>query len=111
MGEVYRGTDTMLGRAVAIKVLTRHASNKTVPERILAEARSASAISHPNVCTIFEVSETDGQPCIVMEYVEGQTLSTLIPPDAGLPIETAVSYGIQIADALAHAHDAGIIHR
>ncbi len=111
MGEVYRGVDTVLGRAVAIKFLTHHTSTQSISERIVQEARSASALSHPNVCTVYEVTESDGQPCIVMEYVEGQALSTIIPPDVGLPFETTVSYGIQIADALAHAHDAGIIHR
>jgi TolB-like protein len=111
MGEVYRGTDRVLERAVAIKFLTRHTSAQSVPEQLLIEARSASALSHPNICTIYEVSESDGRPCIVMEYVEGQTLSTIIPPGLGLTVEATVSYGMQIADALAHAHDAGIIHR
>jgi eukaryotic-like serine/threonine-protein kinase len=110
MGEVYRGTDTVLQRPVAIKFLSRD-SGGSAPAQVLAEARIASALSHPNVCTIYEVTETDGQPCIVMEYVEGQPLSTLIPPDAGLPIDTIVSYGIQIVDALTHAHDSGIVHR
>jgi serine/threonine protein kinase/tetratricopeptide (TPR) repeat protein len=111
MGEVYRGTDTVLERAVAIKFLTRHTSDQSAPQQLLSEARSASALSHPNVCTIYEVSESEGRPCIVMEFIEGQSLSTIIPPGVGLPVDTTISYGIQIADALAHAHDAGVIHR
>jgi len=111
MGEGYRGTDTVLERPVAIKFLTRHSTGQTVPEQLLSEARSASALSHPNVCTIYEVSESDGRPCIVMEFIEGQPLSAIIPPGVGLPIDATVSYGMQIADALTHAHDAGVIHR
>ena len=111
MGEVYRGVDTALGRSVAIKFLTHQTSSQSTSERIVQEARSASALSHPNVCTVYEVTESDGQPCIVMEYVEGQSLSTIIPPGVGLPIETTVSYGMQVADGLAHAHDSGIVHR
>src|SRR5262245_61480240 len=110
MGVVYRGTDSVLRRTVAIKVLTpRHSSGPS--EQAIAEARSASALTHPNVCTVYEVSEIDGDPCIVMEFVEGRSLSTLIAPETGLLTETIASYGVQIADALAHAHERGVIHR
>ena len=107
MGEVWKAYDPKLQRTVAIKVLheTDDASN-----RILAEARAASGLSHPNICVIHEVSEADGQSFIVMEHVEGKPLSELIPSD-GLPLESVIRYGTQIADALAHAHEHGIVHR
>src|SRR5262249_1506804 len=77
---------------------------------ILCEARTASALNHPHVCTIYEVGEAGGQAFIVMEYVEGQTLREVIPTD-GLAVESAVTYAIQIAAAVAHAHDHPVIHR
>ena len=72
--------------------------------------RAASALNHPNICTIHEVGEHDGQAFIVMEYVEGKPLSELIPED-GLPAESVISYAMQISDALAHAHECGVVHR
>ena len=108
MGEVYRARDTKLQRTVAIKVLTEQADDAAA--RLLQEARAASALNHPNVCTIHEVGEHDGQAFIVMEHVEGKPLSQLIPSD-GLRPESVIRYGIQIADALAHAHEHGITHR
>ena len=108
MGTVYRAFDTTLQRPVAIKVLSE--ANEEARRKLLQEARSASALSHPNVATVFEVGEHDGQPYIVMELVEGKPLGELIPDD-GLPPETVLRYGLQIADGLAHAHEQGIIHR
>jgi predicted Ser/Thr protein kinase len=108
MGVVYRAHDTELRRDVALKVLsdTEHAR-----ERLLHEARAASALNHPNVCTVHEVGRSDaGQAFIVMEYIEGGSFRELIPPD-GLPPAAVVKYGVQIADALAHAHAHGIVHR
>ena len=70
----------------------------------------ASALNHPNICTIHEVGEHDGKAFIVMEYIEGKLLSELNPPD-GLPAENVISYAMQISDALAHAHERGVIHR
>jgi serine/threonine protein kinase/tetratricopeptide (TPR) repeat protein len=110
MGVVYRAEDTTLRRTVALKVLTeQHASDLAVHEPLLREARMASALNHPNICTIYEVGEDSGEAFIAMEYVEGRPLSELIQA-APLPVETTLRYGRQLASALAHAHDRGVIH-
>jgi Tol biopolymer transport system component/predicted Ser/Thr protein kinase len=108
MGSVYKAHDPTLQRTVAIKVLTKQ--DDGAAPRLLQEARAASALDHPNICTVHEVGEHEGQPFIVMAYVEGQPLSQIIPAD-GLPPESVIRYGTQIADALAHAHEHGIVHR
>lgn len=110
MGVVYRATDTLLKRPVAIKMLHGADLNASTRTRILREAQAASALNHPGICTIYEVGELDGNACIVMEHVEGRRLADLIPP-RGLSAELTLRFGIQIAGALAHAHDRGIIHR
>ena len=110
MGEVYRARDTRLGRTVAIKLVGDLAGDDRARMQLLREAQHASALNHPNICTIHEVSEADGRPFIVMELVEGRPLSALIPK-GGLRLESVIRYGSQIADALVHAHDHGIIHR
>ena len=108
MGEVWKAHDPKLQRTVAIKVLKDQTEDAA--SRILAEARSASALNHSHICTIYEVDEADSQSFIVMEHVEGKPLSELIPSD-GLPPESVIRYGTQIADALAHAHEHGIVRR
>ena len=108
MGAVYKAHDPTLQRTVAIKVLAKQ--DEDASARLLQEARAASALNHPNICTIHEVGEHEGQAFIVMEHVEGKPLSALIPAD-GLPPESVIRYGTQIADALAHAHERGIVHR
>jgi serine/threonine protein kinase len=96
---------------VALKLLPADAiADDSARLRLLNEARSASALNHPNICTIYEVGEAGGQVYIAMEHVEGKSLSALIPAD-GFPVETILRYGVQIADALAHAHERGIVHR
>jgi len=111
MGEVYRARDTTLGRDVALKVLP--AAFATDPDRrarLLREARAAAALNHPNVCTIHEIGEADGRAYIAMEVVDGRPLSARVAEHA-LPAEDVVCYGLQLADALAHAHDRGVVHR
>jgi serine/threonine-protein kinase len=109
MGVVYLAYDAKLQRSVAIKLLTG-LSDDAGRERLLQEARAASALNHPNICTIYEVDEAADQAFIVMEHIEGKRLSDLITSE-GLPSDTALCYGLQIADALAHAHDRRIVHR
>jgi Tol biopolymer transport system component/predicted Ser/Thr protein kinase len=111
MGVVYRAHDEHLQRDVAVKLLA--ASMLEDPQahaRLLREARMASALSHPNVATIFEASEAKGQTFIVMELVEGRSLSEVASGD-GVPAQTVCRYGAQIADALDHAHRRGVVHR
>src|SRR3990172_9355080 len=108
MGEVYQAVHADLGRDVAIKVVWR--DEAAAHDRLRREARNASRLNHPNICTIHHVGDHEGRPFIVMELVEGRLLSELIPPD-GLSVATAVMYGIQILDALVHAHAYRVIHR
>ena len=107
MGEVWKAHDAKLQRTVAIKVLHDTAD---AASRILTEARAASALNHPHICTIHDVGDADGQSFIVMEHIEGKPLSELTPSD-GLSQETVIRYATQIADGLAHAHQHGIVHR
>jgi Tol biopolymer transport system component len=111
MGEVYRATDTRLGRDVAIKVLPeRLASDAGAMARFEREAKAVSSLNHPHICTLYDIGEEDGLHYLVMELVEGDTLSRLL--DKGrLPLEEALSCASQIAAALTTAHRAGVVHR
>ena len=109
MGAVYRAYDPTLERPVAIKVVHTSLDDSRSHSLLLKEARSASALSHPNVCAIYEVGEHAGAPFIAMEYLDGTPLSELVT-DRSLSIEEALNYGIQVADALAHSHGRGVFH-
>jgi len=111
MGVVYRAHDERLGRDVALKLLLADALGSESARRALEnEARTASALNHPNICTIHDVGQAEGQFFVAMEYVEGKPLAQLIPA-GGLPEEQVMRYGMQIADALTHAEHRGIVHR
>src|SRR5258708_11217161 len=111
MGEVYSARDTRLQRTVAIKILPAHlSSNPDLHSRFVQEAKSISALQHPNICVLHDIGSQDGTDFMVMELVAGATLDKLIPP-GGLPTDRAVKCALQMADALARAHATGIVHR
>ena len=110
MGVVFLAHDTTLHRRVALKVLGSPTDDGTARARLLREARNAAALNHPNICTVHEVGEANGRAFIAMEYVEGRPLSDRLAASA-LPLMEVVRYGIEVADALAYAHDHGVIHR
>src|SRR6188472_2050268 len=111
MGEVYRARDTRLDRTVALKVLPPDlTSDPAARQRLEREARAVAALSHPHICTLHDIGQQDGIDFLVMEYLDGETLAARIARGK-LPLDQALQYGIQIADALAAAHRAGIVHR
>ena len=111
MGVVYRAEDQKLGRQVALKVLHHEfVTNEERRQRFIREARTAAAVSHPNIAAVHEIDEEDGVIFIAMELVEGRTLKTVID---GRPLRSdeCLSLAIEIAEGLARAHEANIVHR
>src|SRR4029077_20867199 len=105
MSHVYRAHDTRLGRSVALKII-----HKSFSSRFEREARAIASLNHPHICTIHDIDEFEGQPFLVMELLEGETLQQRIAR-APLDLPDLVTFGIQIADALVAAHGKGIVHR
>ena len=111
MGEVYKARDTRLDRTVAVKVLpARLSENAEFRQRFEREAKTISQLSHPHICTLHDVGNQDGVEYLVMEFLEGETLTERLAKEA-LPLEQVLRYGIEIADALEKAHRQGIVHR
>jgi len=110
MGEVYRARDLQLDRPVAIKLLTKPIKGAPAWGQLLHEARIASSLNHPNICTVYETGEEEGYGYISMEYVEGRTLNSMVCP-TGLSTSITARYGAQIAQALDYAHQRHVVHR
>src|SRR5208282_5767599 len=111
MGEVYRARDTRLGRDVAVKILPKELSADAArKQRFEREAKTISALNHPNICVLHDVGTQDGLDYLVMECVEGETLAKRLEKGP-LPVEQVLKYGAQIADALDKAHRSGVVHR
>src|SRR5918992_548715 len=112
MANVYLAEDEDLGRRVAIKILNdRYANDDAFNERFRREAKSAAALSHPNIVSIYDRGDADGRPYIAMEVIEGRSLKELILTSGSLPIGQAIEYAKQILGAVRFAHRHGIIHR
>src|SRR5713101_6224881 len=111
MREVYRARDTRLNRIVAVKVLPTHLADRTeLRGRFEREARTIASLNHPHICTLFDIGQQDGIDYIVMEYLEGETLSHRLLKGP-LPLEQVLQFAIEISDALDKAHRKGVTHR
>jgi len=111
MGVVYKAQDIKLERVVALKFLSQHLTSDLVEKkRFMQEAKAASGLNHPNIATIYEIDEFEGQMFMAMEYVEGETLKQAIAKEV-LPVKDVLDIGIQICEGLNTAHEKGIVHR
>src|SRR5262245_7712590 len=110
MGVVYRARDEEWDRDVAVKVLAARMLDHLGKDHLLKEAQTASALNHPNICTVYQIGRVDDGFYLVMELIEGQPLNEMARATK-LTTEAVTRYGVQIADALAHAHDRQIVHR
>src|SRR5215469_13787378 len=110
MGHVFRAWDARLHREVAVKLLHDDYKMPAMRERFLLEARAASGLNHPNICMIFDIGDQDGNPYLVMELLQGETLKSRISRGP-LPIEEMLRYSMEIADALGAADARGVVHR
>ena len=111
MGVVFLAYDTTLHRQVALKVVEDSADSAASRGRGLREARNAAALNHPHICTVHEVRHDGGTTFIAMEYVEGRSLRERIDESGALPYDEALRYARQAADAVAYAHERGVVHR
>src|SRR5689334_12178428 len=112
MSTVYRGHDRMLERTVALKILHAHfGDDAEYVERFRREARAVAQLSHPNIVTVIDRGEADGQQYIVFEYIDGESLKQLVDRNGPLPARRAIELTLQVADALCFAHQAGLVHR
>ena len=110
MGAVYKARDTLLSRVLALKLLRSDVANPVRERRFIQEAQTASSLNHPGIVTIYEIFHVGDAPCIAMEYVDGETLERVLEKGP-LELRKGLDWAIAIADALAKAHDAGIVHR
>ncbi|MCA1816816.1 MAG: serine/threonine protein kinase [Acidobacteria bacterium] len=111
MGEVYRAVHSKIGRVAAVKVLTQASAEDGLLERFFNEARIQSGLHHPNIATLYDFVELEGQPCIIMEYVDGQTLCERTRPHGPLPLAEVVYIFQSVVEAVAYIHNHGVVHR
>jgi len=111
MGEVYQAVHSKIGRVVAVKILSQAAHGPQFGERFLNEARIQGGLQHNNIVTLYDFLEYNGQPCIIMEYIEGRTLTDCIQTWGGIQLPDAIRYFQSIVDAIAYVHSRGIVHR
>jgi len=111
MGEVYQGVHSKIGRVVAVKILSQGAHGPEFVERFLNEARIQGGLQHNNIVTLYDFLEYNGQPCIIMEFIEGSTLTDCIRTWGGIPLQEAIRFFQSIVEAIDYVHSRGIIHR